>query len=368
MPYAPSTAKGSDVVSQRSVDTPRRRDPFRLACTRNLFTDDDQPAFDFGLDLLEGRSDIQWSILPHEVKELSPADLEGYDGLFIEIPTRLTRASLQGVDRLRVVARFGVGYDNVDIDACTDNGVLVTITPDGVRRPMAVAAVTLLLALSQHLRHRELLTREERWNDRGRFLGVGLSGRTVGLVGFGNIGHETAKLLAPFDVRRLVSDPYATAEDAERNGCSLVDLETLLLESDFVVVLCALTDGTWHLIDANRLAMMKPSAFLVNVARGPIVDQAALIEALRANRIQGAGLDVFEEEPIPPGEPLLQLDNVIVTGHSLGWTDQCLRDCGLSALQSVIDVAEGRVPAYIVNRDALEHAQLADLVPSGGRA
>ena len=115
---------------------------------------------------------------------------------------------------------------------------------------------------------------------------------------------------------------------------------------------------------------MKPSAFLVNVARGPIVDQEALVEALNANWIQGAGLDVFEIEPIPAGDPLLDLENVIVTGHSLGWTDQCLRDCGLSALQSVIDVAGGRVPTYVLDRDALDHPRFASLsrTPSARKA
>jgi phosphoglycerate dehydrogenase-like enzyme len=210
--------------------------------------------------------------------------------------------------------------------------------------------------------HRERLTREGRWADRGRFTGVGLTDRTVGLVGFGNIGRETAKLLQPFEARIVVADPYANAAEAARSSCTIVSLEELLRESDFVVVLCALTDETWHLIDRDRLRMMKPSAFLVNVARGPIVDQQALIEALTTGGIQGAGLDVFEEEPIPEGEPLLALENVIVTGHSLGWTDQCLRDCGLSALQSVVDVAEGRVPAYVVNREALAHPRLSALV------
>ena len=177
--------------------------------------------------------------------------------------------------------------------------------------------MTLLLALSQHLLHRERLTREGRWGDRGRFTGVGLTDRTVGLVGFGSIGRETARLLQPFEARIVVADPYADAAEAARSSCTIVSLEELLRDSDFVVVLCALTDETWHLIDRERLRMMKPSAFLVNVARGPIVDQQALIEALTTGGIQGAGLDVFEEEPIPEGEPLLALEDVIVTGLSL---------------------------------------------------
>ncbi len=338
--------------------------PFRLACTRNLFDEAGVPAFDFGLDILEGRSDIRWEALPTDIKELTADDLAPYDALLLEEPTRLTRASLKGADRLRVVARYGVGYDNVDVAACTDCGVVVTVTPDGVRRAMATAAMTLVLSLSLHLLHRERLTREGRWSDRGRYLGIGLNERTIGLVGFGNIGHEFAALIRPFDVRILVSDPYVEADDALRAGCTPTSLDSLLRESDFVVVLCALTEATRHLIDRERLRLMKPSAFLVNVARGPIVDQDALVEALTAKRIQGAGLDVFETEPIPARDPLLELENVIVTGHSLGWTDQSLRDCGLSALQSVIDVAEGRVPAHVLNRAVLEHPRLAPFAGS----
>jgi phosphoglycerate dehydrogenase-like enzyme len=138
----------------------------------------------------------------------------------------------------------------------------------------------------------------------------------------------------------------------------IVDLETLLREADFVCVTCPLTEETRHLIDERALALMKPSAYLVNVARGPIVDQRALTDALRGRRIAGAALDVFEREPIDPDDPLLELDNVIVTPHAVGLTDEHFRVSGRSACRAVLDVAAGRVPAYVVNPEALDHPSL----------
>jgi len=334
---------------------------FRLGCTSSLFDDEGVPLFDFGLDSLKEHPTIQWHRLVEDSGELTPDHLKDCDGLLIELPSTLSAESLKGVERLRLVARYGVGYDNLDISACTDAGVLVTTTPDGVRRPMAVAAVTLLLAMSQHLMQRHALTVEGRWEDRGHFLGVGLVGRTVGLVGFGNVGREVAELLRPFEPRTIVADPYVSAEDAAESGCELVALENMMREADFVLVLCALTKDTFHLLSREMLEHMKGTAFLVNVARGPIVDQEALVELLAANEIAGAGLDVFEEEPILPDDPLLSFDNVIATGHSLGWTDQCLLDCGLSALQSAIDVAAGHVPRNVLNREVLRHQRLSSL-------
>jgi D-3-phosphoglycerate dehydrogenase len=262
---------------------------------------------------------------------------------------------------LKVVARFGVGYDGVDVAACTAAGVLVTITPDGVRRPVAVAALTFVLALAHKLLVKDRLTRAGRWAEKLNHIGVGLTGRTLGIVGFGNIGRELAGLAKPFGLRVVAADPWANPETA---GVPLVPLEHLLREADFVCVCCALTDDTRHLLNAERLALMKPTAYLVNVARGPVVDQAALTLALRENRIAGAGLDVFDPEPVSPDDPLLALDNAILTPHAVCWTDECFAAIGRSAVQSLLDVAGGRVPRHVVNREALPHPRLAHLTPS----
>jgi D-3-phosphoglycerate dehydrogenase len=256
---------------------------------------------------------------------------------------------------LKIVARFGVGYDSVDLDACNRAGALVTITPDGVRRPVATSAMTFLLALSHRLMEKDRLARAGRWNDKADFMGVGLTGRTLGLIGLGNIGREIFTLARPFGLRHVAFDPYATADSAATVGAELVDLDTLLRTADFVCICCALTKETFHLIDAARIELMKRSAFLINVARGPIVDQKALTAALQARRIAGAATDVFEEEPVDPRETLLTLDNVIVTPHGICWTDECFLGNGRSACESILDVAAGRIPRYVVNRAALDH-------------
>jgi len=156
-------------------------------------------------------------------------------------------------------------------------------------------------------------------------------------------------------MRYIAYDPYVKKEDAVALGVELVDLETLLSTADFVCVCCMLNDETYRLINADRLALMKRSAFLVNAARGPIVDQMALTTALRERRIQGAAVDAFEKEPIDPDDPILSLDNVIVTPHAMGMTDQCYQGIGRSAFKSVLEIAAGQMPTNTVNPEVANH-------------
>ncbi len=260
--------------------------------------------------------------------------------------------------RVRLIARHGVGFDAVDLAAMSAQGVIVTNTPDAVRRPVATAALTYVLALAQKLLVKDRLTRAGRWHERADHMGMGLTGRTLGVVGAGSIGRETLRLARAFDLELLAADPYADAADLAALGARLVPLDTLLATADFVCLTCALTPETRHLIDAKALARMRPTAYLVNVARGPVVDEAALVAALAAGRIAGAGLDVFESEPIAAGHPLLGFDNVIVTPHALCWTDECFAAIAESGLRSVVDVARRRVPAHVVNGDVLDHPRV----------
>lgn len=335
---------------------------FRVGVTRDFLAPDGRLGFgDIGLGMLEERPGVEWAFLEEDTRELRADQLRGWDALLVLGP-KVTAASLEGADRLAIVARFGVGYDSVDVEACSARGVLLTITPDGVRRPVAASVITLVLALAHKLTIKDRLTRVGRWGEKLHHMGMGLTGRTLGVIGFGNIGREVFELARPFGMRHLAADPFARPEDAAAAGVELVDLETLLREADFVAVCCALTPETHHLIDAERLALMKPSAYLINVARGPIVDQQALTEALRRGSIQGAGLDVFEQEPIDPDDPLLTLDNTIVTPHALCWTDECFRGIGRSACESILDVAAGRRPQHAVNPAALDHPRLQSLL------
>jgi D-3-phosphoglycerate dehydrogenase len=333
-------------------------DVFRVGVTRDFLGPDGRTRFgDVGLSLLDDAPAVEWTFLAVDSRELHPEHVRGLDALLVLTP-RVTAATLAGADRLLIVARFGVGYDSVDVEACTRSGVLLTITPDGVRRPVATSVIALVLALAHQLLAKDRLTRAGRWEERGAHMGLGLTGRALGLIGLGSIGREAARLARAFDLRVLAHDPYVPAAEAAAVGAELVELPTLLRAADFVAITCALTAETRHLIDAGRLALMKPTAYLVNVARGPIVDQAALTAALRERRIQGAALDVFEQEPVDPADPILGLDNVIVTPHAICWTDECFLGNGRGAIGSILDVAAGRTPPHVVNRAALEHPRV----------
>jgi D-3-phosphoglycerate dehydrogenase len=333
---------------------------FRVGVTRDFLRPDGRSAFpDVDLEPL-AKAGLEWGFLPTADPEIRAEHARDFDGLLVLSP-KVTSGTLEGVGRLQIVARFGVGYDNVDVLACTRAGVLLAITPDAVRRPVAVGALTFVLALSQKLLIKDRLTRAGHWAEKTDHTGQGLLGRTLGLVGLGNIGREIAALARPFGLRLLAADPAADPAAAAALDVGLVPLDELLRRSDFVVVCCALTPATRHLLNRERLALLKPTAYLVNVARGPVVDQAALTEVLAAGRIAGAGLDVFEQEPVDPADPLLLLENVIVTPHAISWTDENFREVGRSVVGALVDVAQGRVPKHVVNREAVRHERLRHL-------
>jgi D-3-phosphoglycerate dehydrogenase len=332
---------------------------FRLGITRDcLAPDGDRPGFDErAFAILDPVPGIAWEFLPEHHDELTQADVGGYDAIMALLP-RLTAHSLAGDSlRLKLLARFGAGYDHVDLAACDRAGVLVTNTPEGVRRPVATTILTYILALSHKLMTKDRLTREGRWTERTRHMGEGLVGKVVGSIGFGSIAQEAFRLLRPLDMKFIASSRSPRPAEAAALGVYMVDLDTLLAESDFVSIACPLTPETRRLVGAREIGLMKPSAYLINTARGQIVDEAALYAALAGRRIAGAALDVFEQEPVDPANPILQLDNVIVSPHSLCWTDECYRGIAEAAFRSVVAVAEGRRPDNLVNPGALEHGR-----------
>jgi phosphoglycerate dehydrogenase-like enzyme len=331
--------------------------PFRVALSGDFRKPDGSPVYpDFDLEPLRQAPDVELAYL--EPRNPVEADqLADFDALIL-LTQRFTKDSINPNGRLAVVARFGVGYDTVDVEACTRAGIALVITPDGVRRPVAVSIVTFILALSGKLMAKDRLTREAAagFAKRGDHMGLGLVGRTLGSIGIGNIGAELFRLIKPFEMRLIAHDPYADAKLAAELGVELVGLEEVFQRSDFVSVSCPLTPETRHLVNADRLALMKPTAYLINTSRGPIVDQKALTKALKERGIAGAGLDVLEKEPPDADDPILKLDNVIFAPHALCWTDQCFAGNGAADVRAVLDVQQGREPRVVVNRDVLETA------------
>lgn len=322
---------------------------FRVGLTRDLLDARGEPSFGRGpLALLDDDPRIEWEWLPESVAEITPAIMARYDGLYVNSP-RVTAASVGGDDRrVRIVARHGVGFDSVDVAALAARGVITTNTPVAIRRPVAVAALTFILAFAGRLIVKDRLTRAGRWNERTSHMGLGLTTRTLGVIGAGGIGRELLALARPFGWRMLAADPYVDEAAVAAVGATRVPLETLLAESDFVVATVLLNDATHHLMNAERFGQMKREAFFVNLSRGPICDEAALIAALTNGTIAGAGIDVFEQEPVAPDNPLLALDNVMVTPHALCWTDECFDAIAREGLGCIVDFAAGRRPRSVV--------------------
>lgn len=311
---------------------------------------------DIGLDAIDARGDVSWEVMEPHGGVLSAADLAGFDAVIVNGPR--IEADSFGPDGPAVLARFGVGYDGVDVVAATAAGVIVTNTPDGTRRPVALSAVTLVLSLAHRVRAKDRIVREGRWDDRLGLMGHRITGATAGIVGFGNIGRETARLLAPFGMRVLAHDPFVSPEIASGLDVELVSLKDLAQAADYLIVTVALTNETYGLIDGDVIGAMRRDAFLINVSRGSIVDESALIDALASDKIAGAGLDVFVEEPLPATSRLAELENVLLSPHALCWTEELAIGNGSSAIASVLAVADGRVPEYVVNREVLSACEL----------
>jgi phosphoglycerate dehydrogenase-like enzyme len=334
---------------------------FSVGLTPDLLTSKGEFSFDPALlRILEGATvPIRWEIMEDAGPMITPAQTARYDAIHVSTP-RVTEASFgDGPTRLRIVARHGVGFDTIDQDALTRRGILLTNTPEAVRRPVAAMTLTFMLALGQRLMLKDRLTREGRWAERNDYMGQGLTGRVLGMVGAGSIAQEIARVVAPFEMRVIASGRAeavgvaAAPAPPGRFPLDRVPLKVVLRESDYIVAICPLNESTHHLIGREAFEQMKPGAYFINVARGAVVDEAALIEALRNKRIAGAALDVFEQEPVDPKNPLLRMDNVIVTPHALCWTDETFDGIARTALTSIADALSGREPKHVVNKAAL---------------
>ena len=257
---------------------------------------------------------------------------------------------IESLPDLRVIARMGVGFDKVDIGTATDRDVAVTIAPTANREAVAEHALALILATAKSVIAGDREMRAGQWSRQPR---VPLRGKTLGIIGLGRIGRSLASRAQAFNMKVIAADIAPDQSYMDERGIELADLDTLLRTADFVSVHCPLTDDTRGMINEDRLAIMKPDAVLVNTARGGIVAEADLVDALRSSRIGGAGLDVFEQEPTDPDNPLFQLDNVILSAHVAGSDDQSVEDMSTEAAQCIIDLHRGDWP-----EDAVVNAKL----------
>ena len=234
---------------------------FRVGITRDTLRDDGTSIFDPQALRMFDNPQCEWEFIAENVKELTAAHAARYDALGVLNP-RVTAATLAGPGRrLKIIGRMGVGYDSIDVPACTASGVILTNTPDGVRRPVATSILLLILALSHKLLAKDAITRAGRWAETTKHMGDGLTGKTVGSLGMGNIGSELFRLLAPLEMVHLACDPYVKPDDAAKLGVRLTDKDTVLRESDFVCINCPLTPETRHLVGDREFSLMKPTAY-----------------------------------------------------------------------------------------------------------
>ena len=333
----------------------RPRLPFRIALTADFYDEQGAPKFaDLGMAVFHGQPHCEVSRFAVHAPEVTPDQIGQHHGVIVLTP-HVSRASLVGCEQLLAIGRFGVGYDAVDVAACTEAGVLVMIASGAVDRSVAEATVAWMLALTHQLLVKDRLVRTGDWDDRTQFMGCELRDRTLGVIGAGGIGRALVTLLQGFGMRQpLVCDPYTTEAQCAEIGARRVELPELLSNADFVSVHCPLNEETRDLIGAAEIGQMKSDAYLINTARGGIVNEDALFDALQDRRIAGAAIDCFEEEPITQPHRFGGLDNVLLAPHSIAWTHELFRDIGRTACQSMLALSLGTRPHGVVNPELLE--------------
>jgi D-3-phosphoglycerate dehydrogenase len=315
-----------------------------------------QPLHPEGMKILHSRDDLE-VIVPESPDPATWANfLPGAEAICVRL-TRITRAMMEAAPNLKIISRHGVGLDNIDVAAASERGVIVATIGLANAPSVVEHTIAMMYALAKRLSELDRAVREgDYWRGRSKLISMDVAGRTVLIVGLGRIGSRLAKALNGLGLKCLGVDPAYTAAEIEAMGCEPVaDFRAALPRADFVTLHCPLQADTRNLIGAAELALMKPSAYLINCARGGIVDEAALLEALNSGRIKGAALDVQVFEPPKPDDPLLACDRVILTPHAAASTPETMMRSSVTVAQNVLDYFDGRVPiTHVVNPEVLK--------------
>ncbi|MDE0303496.1 MAG: hydroxyacid dehydrogenase [Albidovulum sp.] len=315
-----------------------------------------EPLMSDSMKLLEDRPDIAWEL----VEDASPEALKGPISDAVAITVRispLTPEILDAAKSLRAISRHGVGYDNIPVEYCTERGIAVTVVGDANSSSVAEHTIYLMLAASRAGIELDGAVRNGRFGDRSKLIGRDLRGRTLLIVGYGRIGRRLARLAEAFGLRILVFDPYV--EKLEAHAGELVpSLDDGLMKADILSLHIPLTEDTANLIGERELGLLREGSIVVNASRGGLIDENALLRAIRSSHIQGAGLDVFEREPLPADSPLVREKRVVLSPHSASLTSECLDAMGRVTLQNAIDAIDGKLnPKFVVNPQVLDSSK-----------
>ena len=314
-----------------------------------------------GLDVLTESGDFEVDVILDLSHEELLDRIADYNALLIRSATKVTAEIIAAATQLKVIGRAGVGVDNIDVQAATRNGILVVNTPTGNTIAAAEHTIAMLLALARNIVPAGISLKNKTWQ-RNDFIGVELYGKNFGTIGLGRIGREVTRRVQAFGMRVLAYDPYISANAAEKIGIRLVDRETLFQESDYISIHTHLNAETYHSISASEFARMKPSCRLINCARGGIIDEAALYDALKAGELAGAALDVFENEPATD-TPLLDLENVLALPHLGASTSEAQEHVAIEVAQQVKNALRGEPVANAVNQPKIDPRTLDILGP-----
>ena len=318
-----------------------------------------EPLSPAGIELLQSQKG--WNTIVSNPKEYA-RHLADADALVVRSAVQVTADVLAKAPKLRVIGRAGVGIDNVDLNAATAAGVLVMNTPGGNAASVAEHALALMLAMARHIPQANASTRAGKW-EKKKFLGSELRGKTLGIVGLGSIGREVVKRARAFEMRILARDPYVTSQIAQDLGVELVSLDELYAGSDYITLHVSLTPETDRMLSREAFAKMKSGVRIVNCARGELVDEEALREAIESGKVAGASLDVFATEPPSAGYPLFTLDTVVATPHIGGSTEEAQEIVGVRIAEQIVEYLKHGVAINAVNMPALSPEQYRALGP-----
>ena len=313
-----------------------------------------------GIENLEKVAEVvvDTSITPEQLVDT----IHEYNGIIVRSRTKVTKEVIDNADNLKIIARAGVGVDNIDLNAATEKGIMVVNSPESTSITVAEHTMGLLLSMARKLTIADKSVKDGKW-EKKKFMGVELRNKTLGVIGMGRIGSQVVNRCKAFEMDALAYDPYLPEEVATQMGVELTDLETVLENADFITIHVPLTPETKHLISTKEFEMMKDTAFITNCARGGIIDEDALYEALKNDKIGGAALDVYEDEPPAEDSKLFELDNIILTPHIAASTKEAQRDAAIIVADEIIKLIEGGTPNNVLNMPRIDNITYQEVSP-----